>query len=90
MKRQKQLSLSLLEWHGGQFSPLYAVGSCMLSDSEKGHKYNPANHRGHLEILPLAIRELKGMKAGANFPECVNQKECYKLAERLEKFNLSA
>lgn len=62
----------------------------MLSDSEKGRKYDPANHGGHLEILPLAIRELKGMKSGANFPECVNQKECDKLAKRLEKFNLAA
>ena len=47
MKNQKNFALKLLDYHGGQFSALYAVGSCMLSDSEKGEKYNPANHRGH-------------------------------------------
>jgi hypothetical protein len=86
MKRQKQLALHLLDWHGGQGSSLYAVGSCMLSAADKGEKYNPENYGGHLNALPLAIRELKGMKAGANFPDCVNQDECDKLAERLEKY----
>ena len=86
MKNQKSLALSLLEWHGGQGSSLYAVGSCMLSTAERGEKYNPVNIRGHLDALPLAIRELKGMKAGARYPENVNQDECDKLAKRLQKY----
>jgi hypothetical protein len=86
MKDPKQLALDILEWHGGQGSSLYAVGSCMLAAAERGQKYNPENIRGHLNALPLAIRELKGMKAGANFPDCVDQGECDKLAKRLEKY----
>lgn len=39
MKNQKQLALALLDYHGGQNSALYAIGSCMLSDSENGRKY---------------------------------------------------
>lgn len=89
MKRQKQFALSLLEYHGGQSSGLYAVGSCMLSDSEKGRKYSPSNHRGHDLAVKWAMNELLTMKKSANFPECVSsqmEKECNKLAKRLEKF----
>ena len=94
MKNQKQFALSLLEFHGGQNSGLYAVGSCMLSDGERGVKYNPANHRGHAEnaetcgALKNAIFELRGLKKYANFPECVklsDEKRAEKLANRLEK-----
>lgn len=94
MKQQKNFALKLLDYHGGQFSALYAVGSCMLSDSEKGKKYNPANHRGHAcndefcGAVKNAIFELRGLKKYANFPECVkpsDEKQAAKLALRLEK-----
>jgi len=86
-----------LEFHGGQFSPLYAVGSCMLSDSEKGIKYRPSNHHGHSEseefdtcgAVKSAIFELRALKKNANFPECVkasDERKAEKLAARLEKF----
>ncbi len=80
-QNQKQFALSLLEFHGGQNSGLYAVGSCMLADSECSVKYNPANHRGHAEnaetcgAVKRAIFELRGL----------NEKRAEKLANRLEK-----
>lgn len=94
MKQQKNFALKLLDYHGGQFSALYAVGSCMLSDSEKGAKYSPMNHRGHAcndefcGAVKNAIFELRGLKKYANFPECVkssDEKQAEKLALRLEK-----
>jgi hypothetical protein len=95
--QQKTLALHLLEWHGGQSSALYAVGSCMLSDADKGKCYAPANHRGHAEdqekdtcgALQSAITELRQMKARANFPEAVTpdmEKECTTLAKKLKTF----
>lgn len=94
MKNQKQFALSLLNFHGGQNSGLYAVGSCMLSDSERGVKYNPANHCGHAEnaetcgAVKNAIFDLRGLRKLANFPECVkssDEKLAEKLANRLGK-----
>lgn len=95
--QQKTLSLRLLEWHGGQGSALYAVGSCMLFDSEKGIRYTPANHRGHAPdektdncgALRSAIISLQKMKERANYPECVTptmEKECNALAEKLKLY----
>lgn len=89
MEYQKKLSLSLLEWHGGQGSSLYAVGSCMLSDSERGMKYEPKNHHGHPEAIKRAILELRNVKKNAIFPECLTpqmEKEAENLAVKLEKF----
>lgn len=86
MKNQKQLALALLDYHGGQNSALYAIGSCMLSDSERAKKYEPKNHRGHSEAINRAILELRDMKKTANFPECVTpemEKEAEKLAQKL-------
>lgn len=83
IRTDKRLALQLLEWHGGQWSGVYAVGSTMLA----------AAHR-HLETCEIepryaakAIRELRRLKADANFPECVSaqdERECNDLAERLE------
>jgi hypothetical protein len=95
---QKKLALALLEWHGGQSSPLYAVGSCMLSDSDKGRLYDPKNHRGHEDTedesgcLRMAIRELENMRANANFPEAIkpsDERACNLLSYRLSKHFLS-
>lgn len=89
MKTQKLLALKLLDWHGGQGSSLYAVGSCMLSAADRGIKYDPANFGGHLDALPKAIKELENMKKWASFPECVtpkNETECLNLAKRLKKY----
>lgn len=89
LSTQKRLALTLLEWHGGQSSGLYAVGSCMLSDSDNGRAYDAANHRGHDKAIHRAIAELRELKARANFPACVTAKDeaqCNKLADRLAKF----
>lgn len=86
---QKALSLSLLEWHGGQGSSLYAVGSCMLSDSDRGKVYSPANHRGHDVAIRRAVSELRDLRKDAKHPECVtpkDEKDAAALADRLELF----
>jgi hypothetical protein len=89
---QKGLALSLLDWHGGQSSAVYAVGSCMLSDSNGGKTYDPANHRGHADgetetgAVRRACLELRGLRKNANFPEAVTKKgeaECNALADKL-------
>lgn len=85
---QKKLSLALLEFHGGMSSGLYAVGSCMLSDSDKFRAYSPANHNGHDAAIRRAVSELRDMKKDANFQECVTPKmerEANTLADKLEK-----
>lgn len=92
MKRQKQFALSLLEFHGGGNSSLYAVGSCMLSAAERGDVYNFHNYGGHDKALPQAIQELRNLKKNANFPECVTPKlerDANKLANRLENVYLN-
>lgn len=85
---QKRLALALLEFHGGQSSGLYAVGSCMLSDSDKLRAYSPDNHHGHAEAIRRAVSELRDMKKDANFPECVTprmERDANALADKLEK-----
>lgn len=89
IKAQKKLSLALLEWHGGMSSGLYAVGSCMFEDSEKGVPYSVARHHGHEGALGRAIAELREMKARANFPETMtpkDERECNALADKLAMF----
>jgi hypothetical protein len=98
---QRNLSLRLLEWHGGQSSALYAVGSCMLSDSDKGRAYEPVNHQGHAQhvdedpekdtagAVSNACFELRTLKRFANFPEAVSEsdeKTCRQLADRLKSY----
>jgi hypothetical protein len=81
---QSKLALELLGYHGGQSSALYAVGSCMLSDANKGVEYNPLNHRGHGDdgsvagALIMARVELR-----ADF----NEKRANRLAETLLKIS---
>ena len=98
IQAQKVLALSLLDWHGGQTSALYAVGSCMLSDSNNAREYDPANHRGHTgsETETGAVRracfELRGLRKNANYPEAVTAKdeaECNALADKLTGLYLS-
>jgi hypothetical protein len=89
MNTQKKLALALIDWHGGMSSGLYAVGSCMLSDSEKGIRYSTDNHPGHLDALKRAISELRTLKEKANYPEAVtakDERECNALAAKLEKY----
>jgi len=92
IRLQKSLALSLLDWHGGQSSALYAVGSCMLSDAEYATEYRPERHRGHADTetesgaLSRAILELRNLRKNANHPECVTAKdeaECRDLADKL-------
>jgi hypothetical protein len=89
IKAQKKLALALLEWHGGMSSGLYAVGSCMLSDSEKGVAYAFHRHHGHELAIGRAVAELREMKARANYPDAVSakdEKECNGLADKLGSF----
>ncbi len=87
---QKKLALQLLDWHGGMSSGLYAVGSCMLADAERGVTYKPQNCTGHVKYaLPRALDELRNLKRDAKFPETVTPRDvrtCRRLAARLEKF----
>lgn len=88
-KQQKRLALKLLEWHSGMSSGVYAVGSCMLSDSENGIAYQALNHGGHCAAIHKAIGELRNLKARANYPECVtakDERECNALADKLSLF----
>jgi len=92
LRLQKMLALSLMDWHGGQLSALYAVGSCMLADADHCREYDPENHRGHADsetetgAVRRACFELRGLRKNANFPECVTKKEeaeCNALADKL-------
>lgn len=89
MKRQKTLALALLEFHGGMGSGLYAVGSCMLSDSDKGRVYSPGEHRGHDVAIRRAVSELRDFRKDAKHPEAVrasDERAAARLADRLEKY----
>ncbi len=92
IRLQKGLALSLLDWHGGQSSAVYAVGSCMLSDSNGGKTYDPANHHGHADsetetgAVRRACFELRGLRRDANYPEAVTKRmesTCNRLADKL-------
>jgi len=91
-RQQEKLALTLLEWHGGGSSALYAVGSCMLSDANNAREYDPANHRGHADsetetgAVRRACFELRGLRKNANYPEAVTaemEAECNALADKL-------
>ena len=87
---QRELALALLGWHGGQGSGLYAVGSCMLSASNKGCVYEPLDYYGHGDgsmAYLRAIKDLRGLRKAAIHKSCVSKKheeECNKLASILE------
>lgn len=79
-KTDKELALALLEWHGGQGSAVYAVGSSMLAAMNRD-QYIPS------ELVQRAINELRHLKRDANFPEAVTERdeaECNDLAEKLQ------
>ena len=82
---QKQLALKLLQWHDGQNSALYAVGSCMLSDAEKKKSYFTLDHN-HEEIIHHACLELYQVgKSPKSFSE-EDVKETRLLAIELEEY----
>lgn len=89
---QKDLAERLLQWHGGQGSSLYAVGSTMLSLAHKGELYDPRKQIGHydgVKAFETAIAELRGMKRNAQHPNAVtpqDEKQCNDLAAQLEQF----
>lgn len=94
-KKQSKLALELLGYHGSQSSALYAVGSCMLSDANKGISYHPSNHRGHADTdeeqgcASMAVRELRKLKSGANYPDAVTpamEKRANRIADELVEF----
>jgi hypothetical protein len=94
IRAQKRLALALMDWHGGQASGLYAVGSCMLSGSYKGRRYVPTEILGHADnaeetgAVTRAISELRNLRKDANFPEKVThmeERECNALANRLAR-----
>lgn len=48
-----RLCLQVMDWHGGQWSAIYSLGSCWLSAMERDEKYTPS-----VEVLYNAIYEL--------------------------------
>lgn len=89
LKVQKKLAARLLEWHGGMNSGLYAVGSCMLSASDRGMLYRTRNYRGHVEAFERALGELTNLKRNAKHPEAVtlkDERDCARLHAQLLKF----
>jgi hypothetical protein len=79
----KRLALQLLNWHGGQSSGLYSVGSTMLARKSEF----TADSEAMQTSIRRAISELRNLKRDANFPECVtprDEKACNRLADRLE------
>jgi hypothetical protein len=82
----KRLALQLLEWHGGQSSGLYSVGSTMLACCNSNAEFT-ANSEAMQTSIRRAISELRNLKRDANYPECVtarDEKACNRLADRLE------
>ena len=97
-RQQSKLAASLLDWHGGQSSAVYAVGSCMLSDFHHEKAYDPANHRGHADsetetgAVRRACFELRGLRKYARHPQAVTQRmetSCNRLADKLAEIYLS-
>lgn len=89
LNEQRELANDLMSWHGGQSSGVYAVGSCMSSDTDRGLRYSTTRHYGHVEAVRLAIAELQNLKRDANFPETVGpaqEAECNALAEKLKAY----
>lgn len=95
MKSQLKFALALLDFHSGQLSALYAVGSGMLSDAQKGSRYVTTRHKGHADdeenqgAVSRAIYELQGLRKNANYPEVITprlEQQANRLAARLEKF----
>lgn len=76
----KSFALELLDWHGGQSSGLYSVGSTLLAYGKNGIKnMEPSIRR--------AISELRNLRRDANYPECVSAQDeqtCNALADRLQ------
>jgi hypothetical protein len=59
---KKELALKLLEWHGGQWSGLYSVGSMWLAGRELTDN----------EPIQRAIRELEDIaQKKVNYPETI-------------------
>jgi len=75
---KKELALKLLEWHGGQWSPLYSVGSTWLAGKDV-----PS------EIIYEAIEELEDIvQKKVNYPDTISEDniiEVKKLQNELKK-----
>lgn len=72
--------LALLDWHGGQSSALYAVGSTLYSGKPV--------HVLSQEVVEGAVSELRRMRMDANYPEVVTVRDmivCNALADALEE-----
>lgn len=66
---KKELAYKLLEWHGGQSSPLYSVGSSWVADADVP-----------IENIEKAIQELKdNIKGQGAYPQDVKQKNIFDL-----------
>ena len=92
LRRQTKLADALLQWHGGQDSALYAVGSTMLHCSEQARKiYRVWEHAGHetARVPSKALEELRELRQRANYPEALTDDDVVEaklLADSLEKF----
>ena len=62
---KKDIALKLLEWHGGQWSPLYSVGSTWLA----GKEVPP-------DIIEDAIKELEDIvQKKVNYPDTITEED---------------
>jgi hypothetical protein len=86
---QKDLALKLLDYHGGQSSALYAIGSCMLSDAERGKVYTPSNHHGHANAIQGAIDELRPFGPDQEALALVGHLKTIAGAPKLDAFTLA-
>jgi len=77
---KKQLAIKLLEWHGGQFSDLYSVGSSWLANRDVPNE----NIRGAIrELEDLARNRVPYPQVGEEFEE--NFKEIRQLQQALKE-----
>ena len=71
-ERKKRLAVKLLEWHGGQSSPLYSVGSTWLV----GKELTDSN------IINNAIEELEDIvQKRVNYPETITNENIIEIKQ---------
>lgn len=68
---RKELALKLMDWHGGQFSPLYSVGSSWLAGKDV-----PNN------IIEEAIKELEDIaQKKVNYPQNITDENIMEIKQ---------
>ncbi len=71
INRRKELAIKLLEWHGGQSSPLYSVGSTWYAGKTVSS-----------DIINSAIREIQdNIDKKVNYPETISEETVSELKD---------